>query len=215
MEYKAAIFDLDGTLLDSMDSWDDVGKTFLENQDIKSPHNLNEIIKEMSFNESANYFKNSLGVKLSVEEIINSINKIVEDKYVYEIKLKPYVKEYLYSLKSKGIKMCIATELDKTLSEKALKRLGILDCFEFIITSKEVSIGKSKPDIYIKSMQKLGFPKRDIIVFEDSLYSIKTAKNEGFDVIGVYDESSKEDLEKIKELSNYFIYSFKEMEELF
>lgn len=215
MKYKGAIFDLDGTLIDSMDSWENVGKIFLESQGIKPPSDLNEIIKEMSLKQSARYFKESLGAKGPIEAIIESIYKIVENKYASTIELKPYVKKTLHRFKLEGMKMCVATETDKILAEKALKRLGVLDYFDFIITSGEVSVGKYRPDIYIKAVKRLGFSIRETIVFEDALYAIKTAKKEGFDLVGIYDKSSQGQVDEMKEWSNYFIYSFKEMEGLF
>lgn len=214
MKYSAAIFDLDGTIIDSMDIWDNVGKLFLESQRIDPPHNLNEILKEMSLNQSASYFKNILGVTLSVKEIICEVNKIIEEAYTVKVNLKPYVKAYIFHLKDNGVKMCIATEIDKTLARKALKRLNVLDCFEFIITSEEVSMGKTKADIYMKSIERLGSSIKDTIIFEDALYCIKTAKEAGFDVAGVYDEKSEINLKEIKDLSDYFIYSFEKVEGL-
>lgn len=211
MNTKAAIFDLDGTLLDSMPAWDSIGAEFLVLQGIEPPGDLNETLKTLSFAQSAQYFIEAFNVELSVAEIIASINSMVEDKYRYSIKLKPIVKQFLEKLKSEHVQLCIATATEKSLAEQALKRLGVLHFFDFIITCGEVGCGKDNAAIYLKAAEKLGYASSEIVVFEDALYCIKTAKAAGFYVVGVYDRSSQSDFEEIKRTSDCTILSFEEM----
>ncbi|MDD3752169.1 MAG: HAD hydrolase-like protein, partial [Tissierellia bacterium] len=105
LKYK--IFDLDGTLLDSMAAWRNLGKDYLLQKGINPPDNLNEIIAAMSMIESAAYFQKAFKIELSAEEIIKEIKMLIENKYKYEFKLKPYVKEYLQKLKDENSVMCI------------------------------------------------------------------------------------------------------------
>lgn len=213
MNLKGMIIDLDGTLLDSMACWDTVGADFLRKQKIAPPNKLNEIIKEMSFEESAQYFIDQFDLSYSVSQVINEFNRIVDDSYRHTMKLKPYAKNVLKTMKEKGIKLCIATVTDHRLAELALTRLGVMQYFEFIITCSEVGYGKNEPHIYHKAAQLFNLKPAELGVVEDALYCIKTAKDSGFYVFGMYDESAKLDREAIMSTCDKYVTSFKELEE--
>ena len=133
---------------------------------------------------------------------------MIKQQYYFHAHLKPFVKPYLKKLKKANIKICIATATDYKLAQAALKRLEIADYFDFIITCDQIGKGKEYPDIYLYAAKKLCLPISEIAVFEDSLHAIITAKKAGFQVIGVYDESSKEDKEKIIKIADGFINSY-------
>ena len=153
LKYK--IFDLDGTLLDSMAAWRNLGKDYLLQKGINPPDNLNEIIAAMSMIESAAYFQKAFKIELSAEEIIKEIKMLIENKYKYEFKLKPYVKEYLQKLKDENSVMCIVTATPLKLAKAALERNEIKKYFSFVISCDEVGLGKNKPDIFLLAANRL------------------------------------------------------------
>jgi len=130
-KYRHAIFDMDGTIMDSMPAWKNLGNDYLTGKGIKVPENLNEIISAMSMTESANYFRKEFGIRDCLKRIISDVNQFIEDKYRYEIPLNPYVKEYLSKLQRDGVIMYVATATPVQLAEAALKRLEVLRYFSF------------------------------------------------------------------------------------
>ena len=211
MIYKGIIFDLDGTILDSMPIWSKVGEKFLLSQGIVPPSTLKKILKKKSLRQAAEYFIKTFKIDYTPDEVIGEINHIIEDHYKYSILLKPHIRESLIHLKQNDVKMCIATASNKDLVEKALVRLGVLSYFEFILTCEEIGKGKDQPDIYIQATQRLGLEIEQVLIFEDSLHCIKAAKKAGFNVVGVYDKSNRDQIKKIKSISDYFIYSFQDI----
>ena len=211
MNFKGAIFDLDGTLIDSMKIWDNVGTEFLISYGIVPPENIESILKPMSFYQSAEYFMTTYQINQSPNEIMKRVYENVADKYRDTILLKKFAREHLETLYARGVKMCVATASNKELALAALKRLGILDYFEFVMTCDEIGEGKDQPKIYLEAAKQLGLDKSEICIFEDALYCVKTAKNEGFNVIGIYDESSEGDIEELRNLCDGFIMSFQEL----
>ncbi|MDF2613268.1 MAG: putative hydrolase [Clostridia bacterium] len=211
MIFKGAIFDLDGTLIDSMAVWKHIGAEFLLSHGITPPEDIEAILKPMSFYQSAQYFMEEHQINYTPEEIMEMVYKQVADKYRETIPLKEAVKEYLTKLRQKEIKMCVATASNKELAAYALKRLGVLHLFDFIITCDELGTGKDEPHIYSEAARLLGIDKRDICVFEDALYCVRTAKSAGFKVVGVYDEAYKMDREELIRRCDHFIMSFKEL----
>lgn len=180
MRIEGAIFDVDGTLLDSLSIWDTVGEEYLHSLGIEPEVNLAEILSEMSLTQSATYFQTRYGVEKSVDDIITGINDIIKDFYLERVPLLPGVKEFLAYLSTQKVKMSIATVSDKFLIEKALSRCGIRDYFIDICTCEEVGAGKDEPVIYEVALERLGTAKEKTIVFEDALYAIKTAEKAGF-----------------------------------
>jgi len=204
-----AIFDLDGTLLDSMFIWDTIGEDYLRTLG-KEPHeDLKETFMTLTLEEAAEYYREHYKVTLSVTEIVDSINAMVEGIYRTKVTLKPGVAEYLRLLKESGVKMCVATVTDRYLVEDTLERLGILHYFCGIFTCAEVGYGKDKPIIYQKALEHLGTAKEETFVFEDSLFALETAKADGFPTVGVYDmhESRQEEM---KRLADCYVRSFEE-----
>ncbi len=207
---KAFIFDLDGTLLDSMSVWDNVGYEYLISKGITHiPLNLNEQIKVLSLYEAAEYFVTKFHIKQTPIQICDEINEMIEYKYKFEVELKQGVFEFLQA--NNGNKMCIATATDKHLVEYAIKRLGIANYFKFIITSTEVGSNKQNPDIFIKASQYLGEPIENCIVFEDAIHALKAAKSAGFYTIGIYERSFQCDQNDIKRFADQYVYDLREV----
>lgn len=204
---RGAIFDLDGTLLDSMSIWDTIGEDYLRSLGIEPRENLAETFKTFTLEESAEYYRTHYGVTLSIAEIVDGVNGMIEDFYRNTVPLKTGVAEFLAELSKDGVRMCIATVTDKYLVEAALTRLGVRQYFSEIFTTAEVGCGKSDPTIYRTALAYLGTDKRETLVFEDVLHALTTAKNDGFPVAAVYDKH-EEKQEKIKEIADFYIADF-------
>ena len=204
---KGAIFDLDGTLLDSMFIWDTVGEEYLRSLG-KEPHeDLKETFMTLTLEEAAEYYRENYGVTLSVQEIVDGVNAMVEQTYRTKVTLKPGIAEYLAWLKENGVRMCVATVTDRYLVEETLERLGVRHYFSEIFTCAEVGFGKDKPVIYQKALEHLGTEKSDTYVFEDLLFALNTAKTDGFPTVGIYDRHEAHQ-DELKELSDYYVLDF-------
>ena len=207
---KGAIFDLDGTLFDSMFIWDTIGEIYLRSIGYEPKENLNETFRTMSLYNAACYYKREYGVTLSVDEITDGVNRMVEKYYINEVQLKSGAYDFVKHLHNIGVKMCIATATDKYLVQAALERCGISDCFSEIFTCTSIGHSKDEPDIYREALKHLGTPKEDTLVFEDAIYAIRTAKKDGFRVVAIYDKSEGNQAE-VKSLCDYYITDYTDM----
>ena len=210
MKIRGAIFDVDGTLLDSMFIWDTIGETYLRSIGYQPKENLNETFKNMSLHQAARYYQTEYGVTQSIDEIMDGVNAMLERYYRFEVPLKPGVAELLERLRQDGVRLCIATATDRHLVEAGLDRCGVLSCFGEIFTCNEVGHGKDEPDIFEAALRFLGTEKSETVVFEDSLYAIRTAKETGFPVAAVYDSHEKEQ-DKVRLLADIYL-KLEEME---
>ena len=184
---QGMIFDLDGTLFDSMFIWDTAGETYLRSIGKEPAEDLQSILKPMSLYQSASYLKAQYGIPLSVEEIMDGVNRTVEAFYLHSVLPKPGVIEMLEVLYWKGIRMCIATATDRYQVEAALARCSMSRFFSQIFTCTEVGSGKDQPFIFRKAMEHLGTDRSNTVVVEDAWHAIRTAKNDGFMVAAIYD----------------------------
>lgn len=208
--FKGAIFDLDGTLIDSMNLWNEVDVDFFNNHNIPMPGDYTKTIAPMGVYNAALYSKKEFNMPESVEEIIDEWRYLASKKYL-DISLKDGAKEYLLHLKKRGVKLAIATASEEELFGPLLKKHGIYDLFDNITTLSEVERGKGFPDIYEKAAEKMNVKSSECIVFEDILLGIKGAKDGGFFAVGMKDHASEKDRKRIIRLSDKFIESFKEM----
>jgi len=206
---KAYIFDLDGTLFDSLDVWHQVDIDFLQKRNISVPPDYANAISSMSFDEAAAYTIQRFGLSDSIDGLKQEWISMAEYAYGHTVQMKPYAKEYITMLKVRGEKLAVATSLFSYLLESALNNHGIYNYFDVICTTEEAGYGKSRPDVFMLTAKKLGVLPGDCIVFEDILEAIKSAKSIGMTVCGVYDKSSQADWEQIKNIADYSIFDFK------
>ena len=210
MRIRGAIFDVDGTLLDSMFIWDTIGELYLRSIGYQPKENLNETFKNMSLRQAARYYQTEYGVTLSIDEIMDGVNAMLERYYRFEVPLKPGVAELLERLRQSGVKLCIATATDRHLVEAALDRCGVLSCFGEIFTCNEVGHGKDEPDIFEEALRFLGTEKAETVVFDDALYAVRTAKEAGFPVAVIYDSHEKNQ-EGLRALADFYIEDFSQV----
>lgn len=208
---QGAIFDMDGTIIDSMWVWYAINKDYLHKRNLTMPTDLKEKIETMTFKESALYFKDRFQIEDSVETIMDEWNEMAKSSYSNGVKLKPGVYEYLTKLKEKDIKIGLATSNYSKLVDLALSQNNIKHFFDAITTTEEVEREKSFPDIYLLTAKKLNVEPEKCIVFEDILPAIKGAKLAGMTVVGVQDEYSLDQWESIMEYSDHWIEKYDEL----
>ena len=207
LNLEGAIFDADGTLLDSMRIWRELGARYLESLDIQPEENLWRKLYPLSLEQSCHYLKEHYNLKDSEGEIQSGILDIISSFYRDEVKLKPGISELLEALHEKGILMVIATSGSRELLSSALERNGIAEYFDEIFTCSELDTTKHEPEIFLACAEFLGLEPENIGVFEDALFAIETAKRAGFITFGVEDESNAHDIERIKSISDFFLHN--------
>ncbi|MCY6957996.1 HAD family hydrolase [Clostridium brassicae] len=208
---KAAIFDMDGTLIDSMWVWTKIDIDFLKKRSLECPKDLKSKIEHLSFEQTAMYFKETFHLEESIQEIMTEWNDMAFEEYKINVKLKYGAKKYLDILKSAGIKIALATSNCTLLLETGLKVNGIYEYFDAITTTDEVSRGKQFPDVYLLTAEKLGVKPEECIVFEDILPAVMGAKSAGMKVIGIHDEYSKNQEKDIINTADKYIYEYSEL----
>ena len=208
MDKKFAIFDMDGTLIDSMGFWKNLAAEYLTAKGIAEiPGEILERIRPMTMSESAALFRREFGLTGDVEA---QMNEMMEDHYRNDIPLKPGVWEYLENLHRQGVRMCVASATAEHLMESCLTRLGVREHFEFLLSCETVGAGKRSPLVYHEAARRLGAAPREIAVYEDALYAVQTAKAAWFHVVGVYDDSASGSWKAIEQESDEVILNWEE-----
>ena len=202
---KGAIFDLDGTLLDSMWIWADIDKRFLSKRGIEVPSDYMAMVGAMSYRQAAEYTIARFGLSEMPEDLMNEWSEMAVGAYATELKLKPKIKNILTKLISRGIKMAVCTSATPEMCLPALKNNGVEDLFDAVVTTWEIGKGKEFPDVYLAAAERLKLSPESCAVFEDTLRAVKTAKAAGFYVVGVHDKFSGANERQIKAISAYFI----------
>lgn len=205
---KAVLFDLDGTLVDSMWMWKDIDMEYLGKYGITLPPELQEYIEGMSFSEVSAYFKETFKIKESLEEIKSEWVSMAKYKYTHEVPLKPGALRFLKHLKEQGIPMGIATSNSRDLLDAVLESLEIAPYFDCCMTSCEAGAGKPAPDIYLKVAELLKTEPKDCLIFEDTPAGILAGNRAGIPVCAMADENSAGRKEQILQMADYYAETF-------
>ncbi len=208
---EAVLFDLDGTLMDSMWLWEDIDIEFLGRYHLTVPEDLETAIEGMSFTETAQYFKDRFALPCSIGYIKEEWNRMAFQKYAEEVPLKPGAKQFLYRLKQLNIRTAIASSNSHELIDACLLHNGVKDLFDCIAITCEVEKGKPAPDIYLYTAEKLGADPARCLVFEDIPNGILAGKRAGMQVCAVEDAYSADRRDEIRQLADYYIRSYDEI----
>ena len=208
--FQAAIFDLDGTLLDSMGVWEKIDVEFLAKRGFTVPPDYLDAICARTFYEVARYTIARFALSETPEDLMEEWRQMALCEYSCKIRLKPYVKEYLSLLHTRGIKLGTATTLSPQLSGPCLENNGIAHFFDAQATTDQAGSGKDKPDVYLLAARQLGFPPEACIVFEDLPQGILSAKQAGMTAIGVLEYTLKDQQTRMRGIADGFICDFRE-----
>ena len=211
MNKAFAIFDMDGTLVDSMPWWQRIGVEYLAANGVTNPPaELLERIKPMTLLESSALFMREFRIPGSPEEIAAEINGLMAEHYRRDVTLKPGAAEFLRALNARGVRMCVASATVEPLVTACLGRLGVLDCFEFLISCADVGAGKDRPDVFLAAAERFGAAPKDVAVYEDAIFAAQTAVKAGFYTVGVYDATADAAWEQLKAITREHITDWKE-----
>ena len=208
---KAVLFDLDGTLVDSMWVWSEVDIRYLGEMGLSVPADLQEEIEGMGFTEVAEYFKKRFQISQDIEQIKETLNILAMDAYQNQVKLKPGIRSFLTYLKSQNIRTAVASSNSRELIEAVLKSHRIDRYFDCIVTSCEVQRGKPAPDVYLEAAGRLGVKPENCLVFEDIVAGIQSGKAAGMTTCAVEDAYSLAQREEKRRRADYYIESYDEV----
>lgn len=210
--FDAAIFDMDGTIMDSLGIWERIDHDFLEKKrGIKVPGDYMHEIAAMSFSEIANYTKKRFSLPDTPQELMQEWTNMAKYEYAHNVPLKPHVKEYMTYLKKNGKKIVLCTSSPEYFFKPALKNNGIYDLFDAFANTCEAGVGKSSPKVYLLAADKAGVSPDRCIVFEDVITGIKSAKEAGMLTCGVYDARSDSRQEELRAVCDMYIKGFDEL----
>lgn len=210
-QIEAVIFDLDGSLVDSMWIWRDIDIEFLGKRGMELPDDFQRAIEGMSFTETAIYSRERFGLSETVEELKGIWNQMAMDKYSHEVDFKPGALDFLKYCKARGIRMGIATSNSRELVDAVAGSLKLWDYISQVVTSCEVLRGKPAPDVYLEAAKRIGVPPEGCLVFEDVPAGILAGKNAGMQVCAVEDAFSTDLTEEKRRLADYYITSYREI----
>ena len=214
MDIKGAIFDMDGTLIDSMGYWKSAAGDYIKTLGKEPDADLGDRFLTLGLANIYPQMKEDYGLTQSIEEVSAGIYAIMEKNYG-NVDIKPYVKDMLEAFKNKGVKMCIASATNSDLASRVLTRLGIRDYFSAVLCCKDVGRGKRYPDVYNYALNYLGTSKEETPVFEDAVFAIRTLSSHGFVSVGIEDKwCIGEEREEVKAKATYYIDSYKNWEKV-
>lgn len=194
MKIKGAIFDMDGTLVDSLffwgAFWQDLGAKYLEKENYAPPVELDREVRTMVFTDAMAYVREALGIAASTEEVVDFATETLADFYRYKVKAKAGVYALLDKLKEMGIKLALASATDMKYLKIALEACHLEKYFDTVLSCADLGVGKDKPDVYLLSLKKLGFEAGECAVFEDSYVALETAKGIGCHTVGIFDRNN-------------------------
>ena len=202
MDKPFAIFDMDGTLTDSMHFWCDLGAEYLCAKGKVPDARLKWMIQTMTMEETAQHFIDTFGIPGPPEAIIGEMEEMMAVHYRRDVPLKPGLEAYLDHLAARGVRMYVATATAAPLACGCLERLGALGRFEGLISCESLGVSKTRPDIYLEAARRLGAAPGDCAVYEDALYAARTAKAAGFYTVGVYEASLASDWPALSALAH-------------
>ena len=210
--FDVAIFDMDGTIMDSLDVWGKIDREFLENKrGIKVPDDYVHAIAAMSFTEIANYTRERFNLPDTPEELKTEWTEMAMHEYANNIFLKEGVREYIEMLKGQDKKIVLCTSSPDYFYIPCLRNNGVYELFDSFTNTCEAGEGKNSTKVFLLAAQKAGVKPQRCIVFEDVLSAATSAKKAGMKVCGVFDERSAVHKEKIKQICDFYIDSFKEL----
>ncbi len=207
---KTYLFDFDGTLVDSMPTFVSCMLRILDESNISYGDDIVKIITPLGLNGSAEYFI-SLGINKSKEALIETMKEYMLDAYFYTIPAKANVISVLEKLKQGGASLNVLTASPHITLDACLKRLGMYELFDNVWSCDDFNTTKADPNIYRMAAQRMGRTVEEVLFLDDNYNADKTAKEAGMQVCGVFDPSSKEYVEEIKSVSDYYIFDFAEL----
>ena len=211
MDKKFAIFDMDGTLVDSMGYWRRLWEEYLSAKGVDPvPEDIGQRIKALNMTESAQLFIKEFSIDGTPQSVAREMNDLMGEHYKNHISLKPGVRDYLEGLKKRGVRMCVATATAEYLVRSSLEHYGIADYFDFVISCEETGLGKHRPDIYYIAAGRYGVRPQEAAVYEDAFYAARTAKTAGFYLIGVHDDYAARHWREICAMSDELVVSWRQ-----
>lgn len=208
---KGAIFDLDGTLIESMGLWHTLGERYLKSIGITPPPDLRKMIWEMTIWEASEYFIEKFNLNDTPENVVDATYKLINDAYRYEIQAKPGAIALLDALSNANIPICLATATDRDIFTPTLSRLGFDKYFCYTRSCKEAGEGKTSPKIFLDCAEFLELNPDEIVVFEDTLHAAASAKRAGFKLCGVRDFYAACDYDGLIKICDKFVDSLEDL----
>jgi len=205
MAIKGALFDLDGTLIDSMRAWNQAPITYLAQLGIMAPDDIGDRLFALTLEDSAEYIRKEYGPDLSAEEIADGVNGVIRQYYMTEAMPKEGAFQTLEAMYDAGIRMVIGSSTAKYLVNDVVRRLGMTRFFDAVLTCSDVGAPKSEPDLFVKAMEIMGTAPEETLVVEDGLYSLKEAASLGMKTAGVYDYVSRNDRDEMMKIADIYV----------
>ena len=210
MDKKFCIFDMDGTLVDSMPLWKSLSRDYLAARGYRPTRAQLAAMGPMTMLEGAAFLMDTFGIEGPPEQIIGEMHEVMDEHYRTDIPLKPGIRDYLEELSKRGVRMCVATATAEPLARACLERLGVADYFDFILSCETVGKGKTQPDVYLEAARRMGSTPAETAVFEDALYAARTAKAVGFYVVGIPEAAYAQDWPALSALADETILDWRD-----